>query len=174
MTQPAPRSSLPWSQATHGKDARAHGQCQRRSHRRGIQADTYAQYIQPTRATHEAVMYLHGFPCGTPRTILEAEVTHQLQARLSRMTHHRDLAGEYDWIAVDCDRKSAPMSVFWKTRVVSYTQLGALAADGCWTIGVFRSPPRRAWATWATSPMCSAASPQARCTRPQRAVQEVP
>ena len=33
----------------------------------GVQTDTCCQYIQLMRATHETVVYLHDFPCGTPR-----------------------------------------------------------------------------------------------------------
>ena len=33
----------------------------------GVQNDTCCQYIQLMRATHEMVVYLHDFPCGTPR-----------------------------------------------------------------------------------------------------------
>jgi len=30
------------------------------------------------------------------------------------MNDHRDLAGDYEWIAVDCDKKGAPEPVFVK------------------------------------------------------------
>jgi len=33
----------------------------------GIQTDPCSQYLQLTRATHETIVYLHDFPCGTPR-----------------------------------------------------------------------------------------------------------
>ena len=70
--------------------------------------------MQPNLASHGTIVYLHDFPCGAPRNKVAAAVPphSHVQARLSRMTHHRDLAGESDWIAVDCDEKGAPMPVF--------------------------------------------------------------
>ena len=45
------------------------------------------------------------------------------------MTHHRDLAGEYEWIAVDCDGKGPPMPVFAKHEWPATNAVGALVAD---------------------------------------------
>ena len=137
------------------------------SHITGIQTDPCSQYMQVTRATHETIVYLHDFPCGTPWDKVQwqaGEVPPQLQTRLARMIHHRDFAGDYDWIAVDCDKKGAPMPVFvnrtGQTHVIWAPWLPR-QLSGRWTIGVMVSPPLRAWATRATSPMCSATSPQA-------------
>ena len=60
----------------------------------------------------------------------EPEVVPHLQARLSRMALHRDLAGEYDWVVVDCDRKGAPMPVFVKPKWPATHELGAVMAEG--------------------------------------------
>ena len=51
------------------------------------------------------------------------EVPPQLQTRLARMIHHRDMAGDYEWIAVDCDKKGAHTHtpVFVKTGVAEHT-----------------------------------------------------
>ena len=65
---------------------------------------------------------------------MEAEVGHRLQARLSRMTHHRDFVGEYDWIAVDCDRKGAPMPAFVHPEWPATHTLGALADAAQWLL----------------------------------------
>ena len=81
----------------------------------GIQTDPCSLYMQLTRATHETIVYLHDFPCGTPRNKVEWQadkVPPQLWIRLARMIHHRDLAGDYEWIAVDCDKKGAPEPFF--------------------------------------------------------------
>ena len=45
------------------------------------------------------------------------------------MAHHRDLAGEYDWIAVDCNGKGAPMQVFVKHEWPATHEVGTLVAD---------------------------------------------
>ena len=87
----------------------------------GVQTDSCCLYIKLMRATHETVMCLHDFPCGTRRETIEAEGGYHLQARIARMARHRDLAGECDWIAVDCDKKGAPMPIFCETRVANRT-----------------------------------------------------
>ena len=33
----------------------------------GIQTNACSQYMQMTRATHDTIVYLHNFPCATPR-----------------------------------------------------------------------------------------------------------
>ncbi|MFM7982555.1 MAG: hypothetical protein ACKPKO_24855, partial [Candidatus Fonsibacter sp.] len=70
---------------------------------------------------------MHDFPCGTPGNKVQAEISLHLHARLSRMAHHRDLAGQYDWIAVDCDRQgvsipSWKIGVAVRARVADATQ----------------------------------------------------
>ena len=56
--------------------------------------------------------------------------------RLERMIRHRDLAGEYDWIAVDCDKKRAPMPVFVQPGWPDTRKLGTLVAEAAqWTLG---------------------------------------
>ena len=76
----------------------------------GIQTNLCSLYMQRTR---ETIMYLHDFPCGTPRDKVDPkDVPLQWQKRLAFMSHHRDLAGEYEWTAVDCDKKDAPDPVF--------------------------------------------------------------
>ena len=62
----------------------------------GIQPDTCSHYMQPTRATHETIVYLHDFPCRTPKNKVHTEISPRLQGRISRMARHRDLAGEYE------------------------------------------------------------------------------
>ena len=52
-----------------------------------------------------------------------------MQARLARMTRRRDLAADYDWMAVDCDKKSAPMPVFVKPEWLITRALGTLVAE---------------------------------------------
>ena len=50
------------------------------------------------------------------------------------MTHHRDLAGEYDCIALDCDKKGAPMPVFVTPDWPNTRDLGTLVAEAAqWT-----------------------------------------
>ena len=76
----------------------------------GTQTDPGSQYMQLTRATHETVVYLHDFPCGTPRDKVgwAKDVPPHWKKRHALMNHNRDLAGEYEWTAVDCDKKGAP------------------------------------------------------------------
>ena len=65
----------------------------------GIQTGPCSQYMQRTRATHETIVYLYGFPCGTPREKVEwqaNDVPPRLRTRLARMNDHRDLAGDYE------------------------------------------------------------------------------
>ncbi|MFM7981973.1 MAG: hypothetical protein ACKPKO_21910, partial [Candidatus Fonsibacter sp.] len=57
------------------------------------------------------------------------EVSPHSQGRLSRMARHRDLAGEYDLIAVDCNRKGFPEPVFVKPEWPSTRTLGARFAE---------------------------------------------
>ena len=52
-----------------------------------------------------------------------------MKARIARMAHHRDLASESDWIAVDCDGRGAPMPVFVKHEWPATHEAGALVAD---------------------------------------------
>ncbi len=40
----------------------------------GIQTNACSQYMQLTRATHETMVYLHDFPCGTPGNKVEVVV----------------------------------------------------------------------------------------------------
>ena len=81
----------------------------------GIQSHAFSQYMQLTRATHETIVCLHDFPCGTPRNKVDPKaVPLQWQKRLEFMNQQRDLAGEYEWTAVDCNKKGAPYKVFVK------------------------------------------------------------
>ena len=58
-----------------------------------------------------------------------------MKRRIAQMIHHRDLAGEYNWIAVDCDKKGAPTPVFVKPEWPSATTLGTLVAEAAqWTL----------------------------------------
>ena len=51
------------------------------------------------------------------------------------MIHHRDLAGESDWVAVDCDRTGAPMLVSVQPEWPATHTLGALVAEAAqWTL----------------------------------------
>ena len=75
----------------------------------GTQTNAYSQYMQLTRATHETGVYLHDFPRDTPGDKVQTGDGRNVQLRLERMIRHRDLD---DWIAVDCDKKGAPMPVF--------------------------------------------------------------
>ena len=51
------------------------------------------------------------------------------------MNDHRDLAGDYDWIAVDCDKKGAPEPVFVKPGWPNTRDLGTLVAEAAsWTL----------------------------------------
>ncbi len=52
-----------------------------------------------------------------------------MQTRIARMIHHRDLAGDYEWIAVDCDKKGAPTPVFVKPEWPNTRDLGTLGAE---------------------------------------------
>ena len=57
----------------------------------GIQTDPGAQYTQLTRATHETLVYLHEFPCGTPREKVEAkDGPPHMKKRIAQMILHRD------------------------------------------------------------------------------------
>ena len=62
-----------------------------------------------------------------------------MQARIARMARHRDLAGEYDWIAVDCDREGAPTPVFVKHEWPATREFGAVVADAAqWMLSARR------------------------------------
>ena len=52
-----------------------------------------------------------------------------MKARVARMAHHRDLAGESDWIAVDCDGRGAPVPVCVKHEWPATHAVGAAVAD---------------------------------------------
>jgi hypothetical protein len=99
--------------------------------------------MQLTRATHETIVYLHDFPCGTPRDkVNPKDFPEQWKKRLALMNHHRGLAGEYEWTAVDCDKKGAPDPVFVKpgwpnTRDLVHRRGTAEAAS--WTLENRRS-----------------------------------
>ena len=93
-----------------------------------------------TRATHETIVYLHDFPCGAPGDNVQTGVGPNLQLCLERMIRHRDLAGEYDWIAVDCDKKGAPMPVFVQPRWLDTRTLVTLVAEAAqWTLDIRRA-----------------------------------
>ena len=49
------------------------------------------------------------------------DVPPRMNKRIAQMILHRDFAGEYDWIAVDCDKKGAPRSGLCKTGVDEHT-----------------------------------------------------
>ena len=69
----------------------------------------------------------------------KAEDGYHLQAGIARMARHRDLAGEYDWIAVDCDRKGAPMPVFVKHEWPATHELSAFVAEAAqWMLNTRR------------------------------------
>ena len=60
-----------------------------------------------------------------------------MKKRIAQMVHHRDLVGEYEWIAVDCDRKGAPEPVFVKPGWPNTRDLGTLVAEAAqWTFGL--------------------------------------
>ena len=48
------------------------------------------------------------------------------------MNHYRDFAGEYEWTAVDCDKKGAPEPVFVKPGWPNTRDLGTLVAEAAW------------------------------------------
>ena len=104
----------------------------------GIQTNPCSLHAQLTRATHESIVYLHDFPCGTPRDKVDPkDVPPQWQKRLAFMNHYRDLAGEYEWTAVDCDKKGAPDPVLenrgGRTHVLWAPWLPR-HVSGCWTV----------------------------------------
>ena len=96
----------------------------------GIQTDACSQYMQLTRATHETNVYLHDLPCGAPGNKMQVKDAPRLQTRLARMIHHRDVAGDYDWITVGCDKKNAPVPVCVKPEWPSTRALGTLECRG--------------------------------------------
>jgi hypothetical protein len=59
------------------------------------------------------------------------DVPLQSQKRIAFMNHYRDLAGEYEWTAVDCDKKGAPDPVFVKPGWPNTRALGTLVAEAC-------------------------------------------
>jgi hypothetical protein len=70
----------------------------------GVQVNTCSLYTQLTRATHETVVFLHDFPCGTPTSPMELpNPRHQLAKRIQDLAYHRDVAGKFQWVAVNCD-----------------------------------------------------------------------
>jgi hypothetical protein len=88
----------------------------------GIQTDPCSQYMILTQATHDTVVYLHVVTCGAPRDKVDwpaTDVPPHLKKRLALMNHHRDLVGECEWTAVDCEKKSAPDPVL--TGVAEHT-----------------------------------------------------
>ena len=106
--------------------------CMDESQITGIQTDPRSQYMQATRATHESIVYLHDFPRGTPEDKVDLptkDVPPHLKKHLALMNDHRDLAGEYEWTAVDCDKKGAPDPVFVKPGWPNTHVLGTLVAD---------------------------------------------
>ena len=52
--------------------------------------------------------------------------------RRAHVNDHGDLAGDYDWIAVDCDRKGGPEPVFVKPGWPDTRDLGTLVFEAAW------------------------------------------
>ena len=97
----------------------------------GVQHDTCAQYIQLTRATHETVVYLHEFPCGTPAQPVTFAGSAQMKTRWDRMANHLDVVRAHaDWMVVECDAPAAPTPVFVEPGWPDTAKLGALVAQG--------------------------------------------
>ena len=66
---------------------------------------------------------------------MQAEVPPNLQTCLARVTHHHDLAGEYDWIVMDCNKTGAPIPVVVKPEWPNTHWLGTwVAVAAQWTL----------------------------------------